>query len=446
MGDMTLDVDMSGFFLLFATICAFLVPIVLILPPVPLQKSDALLQTHSKAGLAPSKSNLKSQLSPEHKPRDGQAPKIQSLMIYPVKSCKGIEVAKAKVVPQGLEFDRLFTFAQLKSPFPVDVDSADEEGAQHKWEFITLRQFARLANVTVELWLPDEMKLRKQSLKSQETFLIIRFPWKELGWRGFFATVAAKLTKGWRAEAEIEVLLPADFPTNGEIKDRGYTYEDVKIWKDTTRALNMEKEIPEELRLYLGVSNKMTLFRIDPTQLREVYRCAPRKDVAGYQPVMGFQDAYPLHLMNLNSFQQFNSEVPKDADLKQLDVRRFRPNILKNTVSCSETYDEETWKRIRCKSGTSGLYNDAVFQISCRTVRCKLPNVDPVTGIRHPIEPDKSLRKLRSVDEGAPFKGCLGMQATPLFEEGASEEEMEGWIGVGMTIEVEQRGEHVYVT
>lgn len=80
-----------------------------------------------------------------------------------------------------------------------------------------------------------------------------------------------------------------------------------------------------------------------------------------------------------------------------------------------------------------------------------MPNVNQTTGLRHPVEPDKSLRTLRAVDEGAPRMGCLGMQLTPLFETSAAtieeeeEEERTSWVGVGMEVEVEERGEHVYI-
>lgn len=85
-----------------------------------------------------------------------------------------------------------------------------------------------------------------------------------------------------------------------------------------------------------------------------------------------------------------------------------------------------------------------------------MPNVDQDTGIRHPIEPDRSLRKYRNVDEGAKKKGCLGMQLTPLFDmtentelaRGAAnrgEEGPETWIEVGMSVDVLARGEHFYI-
>ncbi|KAI0202288.1 hypothetical protein F4808DRAFT_71539 [Astrocystis sublimbata] len=457
--------DNTSLFFLILTCVAFIIPVFLVLPPVPVRPSDALLQTHSLTGVRRSKSGLKDQHNTAvHAPRDGKPATVQSLFIHPVKSCRAIEVARARVLPQGLEYDRLFTFAQLKSPFPVAVDETAAAKSAHKWEFITQRQFPRLATVKVDLWLPDEMKFRRQSLKpSREAFLIVRFPWKEAGWRGLLQTVLAKLAGGAAAKPEREILLPVDFPSEYEIKDKGYAFEDVKIWKDVVPALNMSSDLPPELMLYLGVSNKLGLFRIDPAKLREVYRCAPVKDDAGYQPVTGFQDAYPLHVLSLNSVQKLSEDVPKDDDLKELDARRFRANIILSNLA---PYDEETWKQTRFKPGTSGLYNDAVFHVSCRTVRCKMPNVDPVTGERHAREPDRSLRALREVDAGAPLHGCLGMQLTPLFEVDTNphftsekssgsgsglmgdEEPDDGrsaWVAVGQTVVVEERGEHVYV-
>ena len=88
-----------------------------------------------------------------------------------------------------------------------------------------------------------------------------------------------------------------------------------------------------------------------------------------------------------------------------------------------------------------------IIKTDMMTRRCKLPNVNPDTGFRHPVEPDRALRKNREVDEGAKGMGCLGMQLTPLYDktdrvEGGS---MEGWLEVGMGIEVLKTGEHRYI-
>lgn len=75
-----------------------------------------------------------------------------------------------------------------------------------------------------------------------------------------------------------------------------------------------------------------------------------------------------------------------------------------------------------------------------------MPNVNPDDGHRHPVEPDKSLRKFREVDEGAKHMGCLGMQVIPLFEKAsAGPEHRESWLEVGMSIDVLERGHHVYI-
>jgi uncharacterized protein YcbX len=94
--------------------------------------------------------------------------------------------------------------------------------------------------------------------------------------------------------------------------------------------------------------------------------------------------------------------------------------------------------------GSSGKVG-AQFHVSCRTVRCKMPNVDQDSGFRHPVEPDKALRKHREVDEGAPHTGCFGMQMTPLFEATDDPEAMESWVEVGMDVEVLEQGGHRYI-
>lgn len=61
------------------------------------------------------------------------------------------------------------------------------------------------------------------------------------------------------------------------------------------------------------------------------------------------------------------------------------------------------------------------------------------------MQPDRALRKFREVDEGAKHMGCLGMQVTPLFPKTSSSEDLESWVEVGMSVEVLERGEHVYI-
>ena len=197
---------------------------------------------------------------------------------------------RGTVIQSGMEYDRQFTFAQLKSPFPVGANTPEKEKAAHKWEFITQRQFPLLAKVRTEMWVPDQsVETYTPHAEDVESggVIIMSFPYQEAGWKGMVAKWGAAV-KGTIPEKHFRV--PFN-PSEVQIEKAGYSYEKMTIWKDTISALNMEIEIPEELRYYLGISNKLGLFRIDNSKLREVHRNAPTKQEIGYQPVTGFQDA-----------------------------------------------------------------------------------------------------------------------------------------------------------
>lgn len=216
--------------------------------------------------------------------------RLKSMWIYPVKSCRGVELGRGMAIATGMEYDRQFTFAQLKDPLPAAANSADKDKPAHRWEFITQRQFPLLAKVRTEMWAPDQaVDTYTPHTEDVESggVIVVSFPYQEPGWRGAVARWGAAV-KGTVPEKHFRI--PFD-PTPVQIERAGYSYENLTIWKDTVRALNVEVDIPEELRYYLGISNKLGLFRIDSSQPREVYRNAPTKEELGYQPVTGFQDA-----------------------------------------------------------------------------------------------------------------------------------------------------------
>lgn len=338
-----LSLDTGSWFVLAVTLCVFFGPLFVLFPPFPPRRSDALWQTHTKLSTA----------KPSSKPKGRDATKsitthvgsgiaegnLESLCLYPVESLTGIEVTRAKVTSTGLEFDRLYTLAQLKSPFPVSVQQArldDAAAKNHRWESITPRQFPLLSTVQVELWQPDLDKLKglngKNAQSNSEAFLILRFPWRETGFFGLWDWFAAKCLRGWKAMAEKEVLLPVEFPPAEDIAAKGYAREMVRLSSATNHdngndhevaaaaaveqeeeALDMSVELPEELRLYLGVSNKLGLFRAAPdpaaSSLVEVppvnkknrsspllqvvgSSTTPSTEKAGYlAPVVGFHDS-----------------------------------------------------------------------------------------------------------------------------------------------------------
>jgi hypothetical protein len=279
------------------TLLAFFVPVIIYFPPAPVRISEALAQTHSKLGLDPQESNLP---RPGEDARQDASPRIKSLMVYPVKSCRGTELSRSRVVPTGLEHDRIYTFARLRPGAGRDADA----GGEPVWELVTLRQCPRMVHVSVDIWCPDPAKTRGRLTErgSDESFLVLRYPWRRPGLAGVVDWVGAKLGKGWRGVPEREVLLPVAAPSDEEVADRGYGLDLVHIWGDTVRAVNMERELPAELAGFLGLKDRLGLFRMGGGgSWREVYRNAPRRDEAGYQPIVAFQDAvsFPSYLFSM---------------------------------------------------------------------------------------------------------------------------------------------------
>jgi uncharacterized protein YcbX len=95
--------------------------------------------------------------------------------------------------------------------------------------------------------------------------------------------------------------------------------------------------------------------------------------------------------------------------------RRFRSSLLVAIdriflITGLKAFVEDDWKKIQI-----GGY---ILYCACHTVRCRLPNVDPETGIKHDVEPDKTLKSYRCIDDGDPKSACLGLQLVPSKETG----------------------------
>jgi uncharacterized protein YcbX len=348
--------------------------------------------------------------------------RVKSLWVYPVKSCRGVEVDSSTVVETGMKFDRQFCFAQFNSS--SRPNSFSKQGKlTHTWKFITQRNFPLLAQVKAEIWMPDPT-LASYDPRHPDVqnggVIILSFPDQAGGLGGIVKKLATLL---WSETPEEYISIPFN-PTADYIKKEGFEEEEVIIWKDSPKAINMAPVLPLKFKRFLGVPNPLALFRVSEKHRREVSRCAPRKEEIGYQPLVGFADSYPLHILNITSVRDIASKVDKSAP--KLSVLQFRANII---VEGPLQYAEDEWKRIRI--------GGAEYHVSCGTARCKMPNSDQITGVKHATEPDKTLRSFRRVDPGVPYDGCLGMQMVPALKKSI--------IRVGDMLEVLAKGEHHYI-
>lgn len=60
---------------------------------------------------------------------------ISKLFLYPIKSCRGIQVDSAEITPLGFKNDRAYMLVEVKPPKPDSEDSLKAE----KWIPMTLR-------------------------------------------------------------------------------------------------------------------------------------------------------------------------------------------------------------------------------------------------------------------------------------------------------------------
>jgi len=260
------------------------------------------------------RSNLANQYQAVPKPEG--PPRVHALFTYPIKSCRGVELAASEVHATGLKYDRLFTFAQLiskQNKAPSDGESGVSEPSSewtHQWRFITQREFPRLALIQTELWLPDPTtqkpvasvangrpskhlrtpsgKQRQRSRTRGNTLvgqlerggrknsgfsedwvadggcLVVRFPF-EPDFNPF----------GWRTE-KVTLRLPL-VPSPQRQEAKRYEREELSIWKDCPLAINVTNEIDavalNKLKYFLGVSNPLALFRVDVSMTRLSSTC-----------------------------------------------------------------------------------------------------------------------------------------------------------------------------
>ncbi|GKZ20570.1 hypothetical protein AbraIFM66951_005895 [Aspergillus brasiliensis] len=424
-----------------------------------------------RLGLSPSqRSNLHDEHSPEYThgvPSTATDPdtglpawRIKALFTYPIKSCAGVELDTADVIETGLKYDRLFCFAEfIPSSQPTTTTSTSNPNQEPEeagtWTARTLRDrdFRQLALLRPEIWIPDPSS-PSYSPTNPETLsngvLLIHYP---------LPPSSNPLTSLLRTlhilPSQTHFTIPLDPPTSSS--SSSFPLTSVKIWKDTPLAHNYTHLLPPSLKslltydttLPLPQRKKLALFRASHAHAREIYRNAPRKgDQIDFQPVTGFADAYPIHLLNMASVRDVAAHCAEE--IPRLSVRRFRANVV---VQGPGKFVEDGWKRIligsppssSCSSlkgsgeddGEEEKRGGVEVYTACRTIRCKLPNVDPDTGIRHPREPDRTLKRYRRIDVGDLTNACLGMQCVPALQEFT--------LRVNDPVTVLETGEHCYI-
>jgi hypothetical protein len=311
---------------------------------------------------------------------------IVSMRIYPIKSCRGIEVDSTRLRKTGLTLDRNWMF----------ISKADRK-------FMTIRGDSSMT--LIDTAIVEDEKTKEQML--------------EVSIHG----------------TDSRVLVPA-FPSK-EWLEKNTTLGTVEIWEQETDGYVYGDEINKPFCTFFD--KEVALVYKGPT--KRLVAVNGREELYGSATPHHFADVMSLQVANESSIKDLNrrlglkgKDVPHD-----LTIERFRPNIIVRGRD-DHPWEEDTWKRIRIK--TTLHEEEAIYQLDldavARCARCQVPNVHPDTAEKHAKEPWDELMKFRRVDTGGPakWKPCFGMLCIP---------ENEGVIAVGATVEVlETTGNHLY--
>lgn len=349
-----------------------------------------------------------------HKETPLATSEIVSLRIYPIKSCRGIEISKTTLRTTGLEFDRQWVL--------VDAETH---------QFITIRQ-------------NPEMTLINTAISDDGTTLIVSIS----------KNSTSSTTTAHKDLTDKAVRIPTR-PSSDWLAEHTTYATDIEIWSHTTDGYCYGPEVNELFSSFLD--RRVTLVYKGPSPRILAGNGAP--SLLGRVQTTKFADVHPVLIATQASIAELNARIHqnetvtgKDSEKREpndISIERFRPNII---VKGDKPWSEDRWKRVRIvllppttskpassaqqqKKKTKKQYLE--FDIVARCARCQVPNVDPDTAVKDPSQPWDTLMSYRRVDEGIKFKPCFGMLSAPKDE---------GEIEVGMRFEVlEETDQHRYI-
>ncbi|KAF9700365.1 hypothetical protein EKO04_001222 [Ascochyta lentis] len=307
---------------------------------------------------------------------------ITALYIHPIKSCHGIKVQSAKLLPTGLDLDRQWMWV-----------TADE------YKYLTIRQNAK-------------MTLIRPSYDAKSDTLTITAPAPN------------------SIDEKLEFSIPAH-PTSDWLASNTELHE-VKIWNQWTPAQVYSTKLTGPFNDFFGREVRLVYKSPHSTEPRPL-RSNGAAEFLGREASTCFPDLMPVLVGSQSSIDELNARIrlAENGDL-ELDVTRFRPNILVRGQA-SAPWDEDRWKTLRVSSAGKEV---AGFDVTQRCARCHVPNVDPETAEEHKRQPWDTLMKYRRIDAGITYKPCYGMLCVP---------QKTGEIRVGMQLEVtEVTDQHRY--
>lgn len=294
-----------------------------------------------------------------------QQPTVKEINIYPIKSCAEIQVSTASITPRGFEYDRIFQVV-------TNVDGV--------WSFCTPRERAYEKLFHIKPSISDDGKqLTLTSPYAKEKFLL-------------------------ELEGAATTQLETTVMGGNKVLLNDYGVEVSKWLKEATGI--------DDAHLVGYIDNKDFHRGVEVGDQGEAL---PPSSTA---PIpVSLADEAPFLLTTQPSLSDLNIRL-KSNGKDQIDMRRFRPNIVLDGL---KPYEEDSLKRIKI--------NSTEFHVWQRCGRCTMTTIDRDT-LKRCGEPLNTLNTFRERENGL---RNFGMHLIPALDN--VNEDM-GSISVGDSVEV----------
>jgi len=317
--------------------------------------------------------------------------RIQSIHIYPVKSCQGISVSVANVESTGLQYDRLYCVALVVPPKRQDHNGG------FKYQVMTQRERPKLATISTSI-------VEREIDGTREPFLQLDAP-NQSG--SLFVPLA---------------------PTE---KNKEGPWEKIRLWRSVglarsvgddasrwlTDVIRHPKDRPKQ-KLDSHVANETqprdkhgatyVLLRISKNHERQCIEDPKWGFCALPEERIAFADMSPLLITCQASLDFLNTKLKVPVSMT-----RFRSNIV---LAGGTAWQEDNWSMLEVDLGSdvdhpsmqqnssseitqrknACLYDKLLIRVMKSCHRCIVPTIDQGTGAHmQEYEPLKTLRSFR---------------------------------------------------
>lgn len=265
---------------------------------------------------------------------------IEDIVIYPIKSCRGISLSRATICAQGLLYDHNFVIVAQKA-------------AGDPFETIGIKQCPAFVHVQPSI---EGSRMRVEYTQTGEFIYV---------------------------DLEPDTRLLQTLP------------DTIKVWLTPHQGIH---DLGPKASRFLK-----SVVRARCHDVKLCYKSTEPRCITGNMPPLSAQDgrknietalqsAFPLLITTHASLGELNTRLPSD---KQMGMAPFRPNIV---LKGTNAWDEDTWSKLNITSATGD--RGCLVHLTARCGRCVVTTVDFVTA-KLGVYPLKELRKYRNIDSGA---------------------------------------------